>query len=255
MAHRRRRQIAQRVVVGALPLDAAEAEPLRGEPAGEPVARARTRPGRAPCTVRGRSPARPRPGYSSSAARRNDVKCAASSTSITVPVGRCTSSTGSRRFSRAACSTERSPLSRAEDAARAPRAPRSPGRTSAGSRRALATRSRPTWPCSHSQSNDALLENDPVLRRRRREGRVDAAGRHGAIVASNALAAPGLAVKSVRGAQSRNGRLRRPGRLDRARRGSRSGGRAPARQPLLRAGLRDDRRSTEAPSRSSRATR
>src|SRR5512133_4243116 len=30
------------------------------------------------------------------------------------------------------------------------------GCTIAGSRRALATRSRPTWPCSHSQSNEAL---------------------------------------------------------------------------------------------------
>src|SRR5512133_3130280 len=35
------------------------------------------------------------------------------------------------------------------------------GCTIAGSRRALATRSRPTWPCSHSQSNEALSSAIP----------------------------------------------------------------------------------------------
>src|SRR5512133_975610 len=35
------------------------------------------------------------------------------------------------------------------------------GCTIAGSRRALATRSRPTWPCSHSQSNEPLSSTIP----------------------------------------------------------------------------------------------
>jgi hypothetical protein len=35
------------------------------------------------------------------------------------------------------------------------------GATIAGSRRALATRSRPTWPCSHSQSNEARSRTMP----------------------------------------------------------------------------------------------
>src|SRR6476469_9133145 len=35
------------------------------------------------------------------------------------------------------------------------------GPTSAGSRRAFATRSRPTWPCSHSQSNPWLPSTTP----------------------------------------------------------------------------------------------
>ena len=35
------------------------------------------------------------------------------------------------------------------------------GATSAGSRRAFATRSRPTWPCSLSQSNDRLSSAMP----------------------------------------------------------------------------------------------
>ena len=44
MAHRRRREIPQCVVVGALPLDSSEAEPLRREPAGEHIARRGTGP-------------------------------------------------------------------------------------------------------------------------------------------------------------------------------------------------------------------
>jgi hypothetical protein len=37
VAHRRRREVAQRVVVGALARHAAEAEPLRGQPAADRV--------------------------------------------------------------------------------------------------------------------------------------------------------------------------------------------------------------------------
>ncbi len=44
MTHRRRRKIPQCVVIGALPLDSSDAEPLRREPAGERIARPGTGP-------------------------------------------------------------------------------------------------------------------------------------------------------------------------------------------------------------------
>ena len=88
------------------------------------------------------------------------MKCGGSSTWITVPVGSCTRSTGSSRFSREAWSTERSPLRRAWIAPSCASAAFT-GSTSAGSRRSMATRSSPTWPCSQSQSNDPAPSTIP----------------------------------------------------------------------------------------------
>ena len=114
MPHRGRRQIEQRVVVRTLPLHAAESE--RPWPASR--ARSRRTTGASSRHSRRYSPAS-KPiaasgGYSSSADSRDDVKCSGPSTSITVPLGSCTRSTGSSRFSRDAASTVTSPRSRAK---------------------------------------------------------------------------------------------------------------------------------------------
>ena len=85
MAHRRRRQVEQRVVVGPLALHAAEAEALRRQAARRARRCARTTRGRARGTRRASKPSAASGGYSSSAVSRNDVKCGGPSTAITVP--------------------------------------------------------------------------------------------------------------------------------------------------------------------------
>ena len=62
VAHRRGREVAQRVAVGPLALDAAEAEALGGQAASEAVGPSRTRRGTAPCARRGRTRAPRRRG-------------------------------------------------------------------------------------------------------------------------------------------------------------------------------------------------
>ena len=88
-----------------------------------------------------------------------------------IPVGSCTRSTGSSRFSREACRTETSPPSRARS--RRVSSAAITGPTIAGSRRAFATRSSPTCPCSHSQSNDCAPSTMPSAAASLRERRVE----------------------------------------------------------------------------------
>ena len=112
VAHRRRAEVEERIVVRPLPLHAAEPESLRRQAACETVG------GRAPVPAEALvllelEPQRSVGRVQLEGRSRNELKCGGSSTAITVPLGACTRSTGSSRFSRAANSTETSPLSRA----------------------------------------------------------------------------------------------------------------------------------------------
>ena len=123
--------------------------PAARAPGGRCAARAR---GTAPRTPSRRSRAARRPGTARARASRNEVKCAGPSTSITVPVARGRVDRQQQVRARGVRAPRRRP-SAVRRSPRARRAPPSPAPTRAGSRRALATRSSPTWPCSHSQSN------------------------------------------------------------------------------------------------------